>query len=70
MLHSLWAVLRTSAIKVIFNIDDPVKSQRSDDKVKCFRCKACKYEGMRRTYWYVAMIYPVKYRYLKFQIFS
>ena len=37
------------------NLDSPVKSQRSDDKVKRFRCKAHKYEGMRRTYWYAAM---------------
>jgi len=36
-------------------IDGLVKSQRSDDKVKRFRCKARKYEGMRRTYWYIAM---------------
>jgi len=32
-----------------------VKSQRSDDKVKSFRYKARKYEGMKRTYWYAAM---------------
>jgi hypothetical protein len=51
-------------------IDDPIKSERSDDKVKSLSCKACKYEGMRRTYWYAAMIYPVKYRYLRSQIFS
>jgi hypothetical protein len=31
------------------------KKQISDDKVKRFRCKAHKYEGMRRTYWYAAM---------------
>ena len=36
-------------------IDGLVKSQKSDDKVKSFRCKACKYEGMRRTYVYAAM---------------
>ena len=35
--------------------DIPVKSQRSDDKAKRFRCKAHKYEGMRRTYRYAAM---------------
>jgi hypothetical protein len=33
----------------------PKKSQKSDDKVKRFRCKARKYEGMRRTYQYAAM---------------
>ncbi len=44
-----------------------LKSQGSDDKVKRFRCKAHKHEGMRRTYWYAglaersqAMIHPVK----------
>ena len=51
-----------------------VKSQRLDDSlaelsqaVKSFRCKAHKYEGMRRTYRYAglaersqAMIHPVK----------
>jgi hypothetical protein len=44
------------------NLGSPVKSQRSDDSlaelsqaVKRFRCKAHKYEGMRRTYWYAAM---------------
>ncbi len=36
-------------------IDGLVKSQISDDKIKSFRCKAHKYEGMRRTYWYAAM---------------
>ena len=36
-------------------IDSPVKSQKSGDKVKRFRCKAHKYEGMRRTYWYAGM---------------
>ena len=42
--------------------DSLVKSQGSDDNVaersqavKRFRCKARKYEGMRRTYWYAAM---------------
>jgi hypothetical protein len=35
--------------------DSPVKSQKSDDKVNSFRCKARKYEGMRRTYLYAAM---------------
>jgi hypothetical protein len=34
--------------------DSSVKSQRSDDKVIRFRCKAHKYEGMRRTHWYAA----------------
>ncbi len=37
------------------NIDGPVKSQKSDDKVNSFRCKAHKYEGMRRTYWYAGL---------------
>ena len=37
------------------NLDSPVKSQRSDDKVKRFRCKAHKDEGMRRTYWYAGL---------------
>ncbi len=37
------------------NFSGLVKSQISDDKVKRFRCKARKYEGMRRTYWYAAM---------------
>jgi len=32
--------------------------------------KTHKYEGMRHTYSYAAMIYPVKYRYLSFQLFS
>jgi hypothetical protein len=38
-----------------WNIHGPVKSQKSDDKVNSFRCKARKYEGMRRTYLYAAM---------------
>ncbi len=46
----------------IVNNDGPVKSQISDDKVKRFRCKARKYEGMRRTYWYVAMTEDVAQR--------
>ena len=29
--------------------------QGSDDKVKSLRCKAHKYEGMRRTYWYAGL---------------
>jgi len=37
------------------NLDSPVTSQRSDDKVKRFRCKAHKDEGMRRTYWYAGL---------------
>jgi hypothetical protein len=37
------------------NFDGPVKSQKSDDKVNSFRCKARKYEGMRLTYLYAAM---------------
>jgi hypothetical protein len=28
---------------------------KSDDKVKRFRCKARKYEEMRRTYWYAGL---------------
>ena len=40
---------------VTSTIDGLVKSQKSDDKVKSFRCKARKYEGMRRTYVYAAM---------------
>jgi general secretion pathway protein H len=36
-------------------IDGLVKSQKSDDNVKSFRCKARKYEGMRRTCVYAAM---------------
>jgi hypothetical protein len=36
-------------------INGLVKNQISDDKVKSFICKAYKYEGMRRTYWYAAM---------------
>ena len=39
----------------VFSFDSPVKSQRSDDKVERFRCKAHKYEGMRHTYSYAAM---------------
>jgi len=31
------------------------ESKRLVDKVKRFRCKAHKYEGMKRTYWYAAM---------------
>ncbi len=31
-----------------------MKSQKLDDKVKRFRCKARKDEGMRGTYWYAA----------------
>ena len=42
-------------VKKVTKFDGPVKSQKSDDKVKRFRCKARKYEGMRRTYWYAAM---------------
>ena len=41
--------------QLLFNTDGLVKSQRSDDKAKRFRCKARKYEGTRRTYWYAAM---------------
>ena len=37
------------------NIDGFVKSQKQDDKVKRFRCKAHKYKGMRRTCVYAAM---------------
>ncbi len=36
-------------------IDGLVKSQISDDKVKRFRCKTRKYEGMRRAYWYAGL---------------
>jgi hypothetical protein len=35
--------------------DSSENSQRSDDTVKRFRCKAHKYEGMRRTYWYAGL---------------
>jgi hypothetical protein len=35
--------------------DGSLKSQKSDDKVNSFSCKARKYEGMRRTYLYAAM---------------
>ena len=35
--------------------DSPVKTQRSDDKARRFRCTAHKYEGMGCTYWYAAM---------------
>jgi len=37
------------------NLEGFVKSQTSDDKVKSFRCKARKYEGMRRTYVYAGL---------------
>jgi len=40
---------------VTSTIDGLVKSQKSDDKVKSFRCKARKYEGMRRTYVYAGL---------------
>jgi len=36
-------------------IDETVKSRKSDGTVKSFRCKACKSEGIRRTYLYAAM---------------
>ncbi len=35
--------------------DRLVKIQKSDDTVKRFKCKARKYEGMRRACWYAAM---------------
>ena len=51
-----WAFARERRlITGTLNSDDPVKCQRSDDKVESFRCKACKYEGMRRTYWYAGL---------------
>jgi hypothetical protein len=37
------------------NIDDFVKSLKSDDKVKGFRCKARESLGLRRTWKYVGM---------------
>ena len=54
------ALLQKSQIGLvrIYNyskVNGLVISQRSDDKVKRFRSKARKYEGMRRTYWYAAM---------------
>jgi hypothetical protein len=38
-----------------FNFDGLIKSQKPDDNVKRLRCKARKYEGMRRTCVYAAM---------------
>ena len=35
--------------------DSPIKTQRSDDKVKRFGCKAHKYEGMGCTFWYAGL---------------
>jgi len=36
-------------------IDDPLKSREINNKEKRFKCKAYKYEGMGRTYWYASM---------------
>ncbi len=41
--------------KMRVNINDLVKSQKSDGTVKGSRCKAREALGMRRTYQYVAM---------------
>ena len=56
-------ILFSSKRKILSNTDDLVKSQKSDDKVKSFRCKVRKSEGMRRTYVYAGVIYPVNKRY-------
>ncbi len=41
--------------KYLLEMKKLVKSHKTDDTVKSSRCKARKYEGMRRTNWYAAM---------------
>jgi hypothetical protein len=48
--------------KYLLEMKKLVKSHKTDDTVKSSRCKARKYEGMKRTYGYAAMTEDVAQR--------